>query len=127
MRKEDSAVRIQAWRIALILAGISILLIPIHMRAPVLTRWIGQEAAFANYLMVLAAILLLTGDGKTAEKPVLICAEGSLVQKGRAYRPVLEALIREEIGGKLGRHAQLKIGQETTLPGSAAAILLNAK
>ena len=75
----------------------------------------------------LAAILLLTGDGKTAERPVLICAEGSLVQKGRAYRPVLEALIREEIGGKLGRFAQLKIGQETTLPGSAAAILLNAK
>ena len=73
----------------------------------------------------LAAILLLTGDGKDPYKPVLICAEGSLVQKGRAYRPVLEALIRQEIGEKMGRYAELKIGEETTLPGSAAAALLN--
>ena len=72
-----------------------------------------------------AAILLLTGEGKESEKPVCICAEGSLVQKGRVYRPELERLIREEIGEKLGRHAVLHVGQETTLPGAAAAALLN--
>ena len=73
----------------------------------------------------LAAILLLTGTGKSAEKPACICAEGSLVQKGRAYRPVLEQLLRDEVGGKLGLFAEYRIGNETTLPGSAAAALLN--
>ena len=38
---------------------------------------------------------------------------------------MLERLLREEAAGKLGRHAVLKVGQETTLPGSAAAALLN--
>ena len=73
----------------------------------------------------LAAILLLTGAGKTAEKPACICAEGSLVQKGRSYRPVLEQLLRDEVGGRLGLFAEYRIGNETTLPGSAAAALLN--
>ena len=73
----------------------------------------------------LAAILLLTGEGKDPNRPACICAEGSLVQKGRVYRPMLERLIKEQIGGALGRCAVLKVGQETTLPGSAAAALLN--
>ena len=68
----------------------------------------------------LAAILLLTGDESAG-----ICAEGSLVQKGRVYRPLLEKLIADEIGGKLGRRAILQIGDESTLAGSAAAALLN--
>ena len=74
----------------------------------------------------LAAILLLTGEGTDPEKPVCVCAEGSLVQKGRAYRPALERLLREEIGEKLGRYVELRVGSETTLSGSAAAALLNA-
>lgn len=73
----------------------------------------------------LAAILLLTGEGTDPERPVCICAEGSLVQKSRVYHPCLEALIREEIGEKLGRHALLQVSYETTLGGSAAAALLN--
>ena len=73
----------------------------------------------------LAAILLLTGAGSGESKPACICAEGSLVQKGRVYRPTIEALIREEIGEKLGIKAEYRIGNETTLPGSAAAALLN--
>ena len=73
----------------------------------------------------LAAILLLTGEGTDPERPVCICAEGSLVQKSRVYRPCLEALIDEEIGEKLGRHALLQVSYETTLGGSAAAALLN--
>ena len=78
---------------------------------------------FRKFVSSLAAILLLTGAGE--EKPACICAEGSLVQKGRSYRPVLEQLIEQEIGGKLGRKAVLRISQEATLPGSAAAALLN--
>ncbi len=73
----------------------------------------------------LAAILLLTGEGKDPARPACICAEGSLVQKGRVYRPLLERLIVEQIRDGLGRWAVLKVGQETTLPGSAAAALLN--
>lgn len=71
----------------------------------------------------LLAILLLTGEG--TEKPVCLCAEGSLVQKGRHYRPRLEALLREYAGERLGRRVELRVGEETTLPGAAAAALLN--
>ena len=74
----------------------------------------------------LAAILLLTDTGKDPEHPVCVCAEGSLVQKGRVYWPILEKLLEEQIRDVLGRHLVLQIGQETTLPGSAAAALLNA-
>ena len=73
----------------------------------------------------LAAILLLTGEGTDPARPVCVCAEGSLVQKSRVYRPCLEQLLREEIGEKLGRHAVLQVSSETTLAGSAAAALLN--
>ena len=73
----------------------------------------------------LAAILLLTGAGSGESKPACVCAEGSLVQKGRSYRPVLEALIQKEIVEKLGIRTEYRIGNETTLPGSAAAALLN--
>ncbi len=73
----------------------------------------------------LAAILLLTGEGSDPERPVLVCAEGSLVQKGRAYRPCLEAMLKDELGGKLSRYAKLQVSYESTLPGSAAAALLN--
>jgi len=70
------------------------------------------------------AIQLLTGEGREEGRPFCVCAEGSLVQKGRKYRPILEELLREE-GRKLGLYAVLKVGEESTLPGSAAAALLN--
>ena len=68
----------------------------------------------------LAAILLLSG-----EKSAGICAEGSLVQKGRVYHPILEKLIQEELREKLGLRVNYTVGYETTLAGSAAAALLN--
>lgn len=68
----------------------------------------------------LAAILLLSG-----ENCLRVCAEGSLVQKGRVYRPTLEALIQGEIREKLGFDVSYTIGNESTLSGSAAAALLN--
>lgn len=73
----------------------------------------------------LAALLLLTGGGRDKEKPVCICAEGSLVQKGRVYRPVLKALIEEHINGIMGLNAVLVPVEDSTLPGAAAAVLLN--
>ena len=37
----------------------------------------------------------------------------------------LKGLSQEQAAEKLNKHAVLKVGQETTLPGSAAAALLN--
>lgn len=73
----------------------------------------------------LAALMLLTGKGKNENKPVCVCAEGSLVQKSRVYRPELERLMAEFIGNKLGLNAVLMPVEESTLPGSAAAAILN--
>lgn len=72
----------------------------------------------------LVGILLLTGEGSDPERPVVVCAEGSLVQKGRLYRPTLEKLLTDSAAA-LGRFVRLQVGEETTLPGSAAAALLN--
>ena len=68
----------------------------------------------------LAAILLLSGEESAG-----ICAEGSLVQKGRVYRPCLEKLVQEVLRDQLGRRVSFTVGYETTLAGSAAAALLN--
>ena len=68
----------------------------------------------------LAAILLLSGEESAG-----ICAEGSLVQKGRVYRPILEELVQKVLREQLGRRVSFAVGYETTLAGSAAAALLN--
>ena len=73
----------------------------------------------------LLAIALLISAGKEADKPVCVCAEGSLVQRSHYYRPTLEKLLDTEGREKLGLHFRLFVGSETTLPGSAAAALLN--
>lgn len=73
----------------------------------------------------LTAIMLLTGAGEHADKPVCVCAEGSLVDRSRYFRPMLEGFLKDYAGAKLGRYAVLRVGRETTLPGSAAAALLN--
>ena len=72
----------------------------------------------------LLALSLLMDAGR--EKPVCVLAEGSLVQRGRHYRPVLERLLRE-CGETLGISIELHVGNDTTQPGSAAAALLNLK
>ena len=59
-------------------------------------------------------------DGKTA-----IFAEGSLVQRNHIYRPALSALVEEQLRNGLGRDIELVVEEDTTLPGAAAAALLN--
>ena len=71
----------------------------------------------------LLALAELIGGGR--DKPVCMLAEGSLVQKGRCYRPELERLLQLYGTEKRGIALELHVGQETTLPGSAAAALLN--
>lgn len=70
----------------------------------------------------LAALLLLTGGGK--DKPALICAEGSLVQKSRVYKPVLDRYLRG-FATEHGLRYEYHVGSGSTLAGSAAAALLN--
>lgn len=71
----------------------------------------------------LLALAELIGGGR--EKPICMLAEGSLVQRGRCYRPELERLLQLYGTEKRGITLELHVGQETTLPGSAAAALLN--
>lgn len=73
----------------------------------------------------IAGIMLLTGAGKCREKPVCICAEGSLIDKSRYFRPFFEAHLKKYAEEGMGLYSELHIGYETTLPGSAAAALLN--
>ena len=88
---------------------------------------VSQELFFrsARAMCVnLLGILLLTGEGTDPERPVIVCEEGSLVQKGRCYRPELQRLV-SVCCAELGRYVRLCVGEETTLPGAAAAALLN--
>jgi hexokinase len=73
----------------------------------------------------LLGIALFTGDGELNGKPLCVCAEGSLVQKSRFYRPFLEKYLAE-YASLLGKQIELRIGNESTLSGSAAAALLNS-
>ena len=72
----------------------------------------------------LVALAMLMDAGRY--KPVCVLAEGSLVQRGRHYRPVLEKLLHD-CGNDLGIKIELRVGNDTTQPGSAAAALLNLK
>lgn len=70
----------------------------------------------------LAAILLLTGGGR--DKPALICAEGSLVQKSRVYKPALDKYLAAFAVDE-GLKYEYIVGDGSTMTGSAAAALLN--
>ena len=71
----------------------------------------------------LTAIALLTGEGK--DKPVCVCAEGSLVQKSRHFLPLLKQYLELCARDHFGCTLEMNVGYETTLPGAAAAVLLN--
>ena len=71
----------------------------------------------------LLALAELTEGGK--DRPICVLAEGSLVQKGRHYRPELERLLEKYGEQERGLKLELRVGEETTLPGSAAAAVLN--
>lgn len=74
----------------------------------------------------LMAMAELTDAGKDGEKAVIF-AEGSLVQKNHIYAPELTRLIQKHLQGTMGRNICLVIEEGTTLPGAAAAVLLNAR
>ena len=67
----------------------------------------------------LTAIALLTGEGK--DKPVCVCAEGSLVQKSRHFLPLLKQYLELCARDHFGCTLEMNVGYETALPGAAAA------
>ena len=71
----------------------------------------------------LIAMAELTGAG--LEGPAAVFAEGSLVQHSRIYAPELKRLLKKHMQDELGRDVRLVIEEDTTLPGAAAAALLN--
>ena len=72
----------------------------------------------------LIAMAMLTGAGLNGDRTAIF-AEGSLVQKNHIYSPELKRLIEQYMQQELGRDITLVIEEDTTLPGAAAAVLLN--
>ena len=93
-----------------------------HSFAQTLSLALFQRSARCMCVNLLALAELI-GGGR--DKPICMLAEGSLVQKGRCYRPELERLLQLYGTEKRGIALELRVGEETTLPGSAAAALLN--
>ena len=73
----------------------------------------------------LVAMTELTDAGMHGEKAAIF-AEGSLVQRNHFYAPELKRLLQTHLREKRGRDVTLVIEDGTTLPGAAAAVLLNA-
>ena len=73
----------------------------------------------------LLALTELAGGGR--DKPMCVLAEGSLVRRSRAYRPELERQLARCGLEARGLQVELRVGEETTLVGSAAAALLNPR
>ena len=71
----------------------------------------------------LIAMAELTDAGREGKAAVF--AEGSLVQRSHFYRPKLTELLEKYLRGELDRDVTLEVEQDTTLPGAAAAALLN--
>ena len=74
----------------------------------------------------LVAMAMLTDAGLHGDRAVVF-AEGSLVQKSRYYAPELRRLLQKHMCEEMGRDFTLVVEDGTTLPGAAAAALLNEK
>jgi hexokinase len=73
----------------------------------------------------LAALFLLTGEGRSPAHPACIIAEGSTFDKSKLFRPMLEREMDAFLSRRLGRHWVIRQVEQTNLLGSAAAALLN--
>ena len=71
----------------------------------------------------LTAMAELTDAGRNGTTAVF--AEGSLVQHSHLYAPELKRLMKQHLQEERGRDVRLIIEEDTTLPGAAAAALLN--
>lgn len=72
------------------------------------------------------ALMLINDSGKDAAKPACVCAEGSLISRSRYFLSFLRKALDEVKTGEDARFAEIVLGHDTTLPGSAVAALINA-
>lgn len=74
---------------------------------------------------VILAIMLMNDSGRTSDRPMCVCAEGSLISRSTFFLPELKKCLKEMSEAGEPRFAEIVVGNETTLPGSAVAALLN--
>jgi hexokinase len=73
----------------------------------------------------LAAVLLKTGKGKSADRPVLITVEGTTFYKLHNLRSQFEKYISEYLSGDLQRFYEITEVQKSSLVGAALAAMIN--
>ena len=73
----------------------------------------------------IAAILILTDNGKDPEHPACVCADGSVVRHSRVFSSELRHYMDSSLRAVLGRHCVLHTLEEATTLGTASAALLN--
>lgn len=72
----------------------------------------------------LAAIIVHTGKGLNADRPVCVCAEGTTFHKSELFQKYITRHMKE-ISDKLDIHLRIVKTKDATLIGSAIAVLLN--
>ena len=85
----------------------------------------AYERAARLVAINLAAVAVQTGLGKSAERPICVSAEGTTFTKAALFRPKLDRYVSDFIVGKLGSHLVFVKSEDSTLVGSAVAVLLN--
>ncbi len=71
------------------------------------------------------AVMLLNGSGTSKDRPACVCAEGSLIAKSRFFREELVSALEEYAERGMNLYCRIVLGNGTTLPGSASAVLIN--
>lgn len=71
------------------------------------------------------AVMLLNGSGTSKDRPMCVCAEGSLIAKSRFFREELFSALEEYAEREMNLYCRIVLGSGTTLPGSASAVLIN--
>ena len=73
----------------------------------------------------LSAILVLTDAGSDENRPVCVCADGSVIRYSKAFSGALCEYMDSFTRATLGRHCVIRTQEEATTLGSAAAALIN--
>lgn len=73
----------------------------------------------------LAAVVLKTNKGKSADRPILITIEGTIYYKLQNLRSQFEIYFREYLSGEKLRYFELTEVQQSSLVGAALAAMIN--
>lgn len=73
----------------------------------------------------LAATLGFSGHGRDPQRPVCVCAEGTMFYKSALLRPKLDEMIKKYLNEQRGLYLEFVSVDDATIIGSAMAALLN--